>query len=92
MSTVKVEVTTPGVNKVIRNSDRNIHIEFRRIDELRRFVKINLRWRCHDARLRRRCRHTSSVARHLIPIGIHTLDISIVISALGFPARGLAGV
>ena len=32
------------------------------------------------------CCYISAVSRHLIPIGIHTLDIGIVISALGFSA------
>jgi hypothetical protein len=115
MPTVKVEVTTPGINQVIRNSDCNIQIECRRIYELRRFININLwrrwvlswvwqhvgrrwwyiclshdiwrRWRrCGYYGLRRRGYHTRAGSRHLIPIGIHALDIGIIISALGLHA------
>ena len=53
---------------------------------LRRFVSINLRRRCGGRRLSRRCRYAGPVSRHLIPIGIHALDIGIVLSALCLPA------
>jgi hypothetical protein len=118
---VKIEVTTSSIKQVVRYSNCNIHAEFRRIDELRRFIKINFlrrwvlswrwqhlgwgwrwylslrhniwrswgshnigwRWRrCSYCGLRRRGYYTTAVSRHLIPIGIHALNIGIVISAL----------
>jgi hypothetical protein len=49
------------------------------------------RW-CYSYRLGRRgCCDTGAGSRHLVPVGIHALDIGIIISTLGFSAIGLPG-
>jgi len=92
--TVKVEVFIPRIDQVIRNPHGNIHVEVGRIDELRCLINIDLRRsRRHIRwwRRRRRCgSYPRAVSGHQIPIGIHALNIGIVIPALRFPAIDLA--
>jgi len=93
-ATVIVEVTTPVIKQIVGDTGCNVHIKCRRKDELRCFIDIHFGWSGYNLLnydgWRWRGLSMRIIPRDLITVGIHALDIGIVISALSFPAIGLA--